>query len=394
MKVSRASLQKYFEKPLPSVEEIADAFTFHAFEIESVEGDVLDVKVLPNRAADCATEEGVATELSTILDTPLKNEPMQTVSDTKIRVSLERINDILGADFSRTDTEDVFRRLRFSVAMEDDAFLVAPPKERVDLTIPEDIAEEVGRVLGYDKISAIELPAIKGSPNQARYHGIERMKDQLIEQGFTEISTQSFTKKGDVTLANPLDKTRPALRKSLAENLNEALERSKQVAPLVLLPGERLKLFEVGTVFPKAGEYIELRMTERVAAWGDAAGTSDNLSVAKLEEYGKDYTPKRYKLGHYKAFSPYPFIVRDVALWVSKETIADEVEKIIHANAGELAQKIYLFDTFEKGDKKSLAFRMVLQSFERTLEDTEANVVYDKVVKALQSTNTLWQVSL
>ena len=53
MKISRASLQKYFEKPLPSIAEIADAYTFHAFEIDSIEGEVLDVKVLPNRAAPC-----------------------------------------------------------------------------------------------------------------------------------------------------------------------------------------------------------------------------------------------------------------------------------------------------------------------------------------------------
>lgn len=35
---------------------------------------------------------------------------------------------------------------------------------------------------------------------------------------------------------------------------------------------------------------------------------------------------------------------------------------------------------------------MVLQSFERTLEDAEANAVYDKVVGALQSANPAWQV--
>ena len=45
-----AWLQKYFEQPLPSVEKLDEALTFHAFEIEEVSGDLLDVKVLPNRA--------------------------------------------------------------------------------------------------------------------------------------------------------------------------------------------------------------------------------------------------------------------------------------------------------------------------------------------------------
>ena len=53
MKISREDLQKYFEVALPSTAAIAEAFTFHCFEIEEIEGDVLDIKVLTNRAADC-----------------------------------------------------------------------------------------------------------------------------------------------------------------------------------------------------------------------------------------------------------------------------------------------------------------------------------------------------
>lgn len=631
MKVSTQWLQKYFALPLPSTAVIADALTFHAFEIEEVGDGMLDIKVLPNRAADCLSHRGIAKELSAILNIPLLEDPLRgalpafpkkaalavVIEDPKkclrymgalvkrvkvgpspawlkealesvgqrsinnivdatnyvmldigqplhafdahkistfvggslcqlavrgartgekietlsrdllelpegvllitdmgaespigiagvkggiaaeittstmdiivesanfdgttirraaqvlklftdaslrfqnrpspelaaygmrdalalitaiaggevegvadeypdrpmvrpgVSVSLAKINSILGSNFSKKEVEMVFKRLGFETKITSESFIVTPPFERADITIPEDLVEEVGRIQGYDKISASELPSWEGSPDQARYRGIERMKDQLVEQGFTEISTQSFAKKGDVVLANPLDKTKPALRTSLRENLEEALERAKQYAPLVLTPHEKFKLFEIGTVFPKEGEYLELQTTERgfdgelsrtVAAWGlpaqagDAATMRDNLSVAKLEDYGKDYTPKEHKLGAYQPFSIYPFIVRDVALWVSKETKAEDVEAIIRVNAGELAQKIYLFDTFVKparaddagGDgKKSFAFRMVLQSFERTLLDAEANVVYKKVVKALQAANKDWQV--
>ena len=48
------------------------------------------------------------------------------------------------------------------------------------------------------------------------------MKDQLVLKGFIELSTQSFAKKGDIILANPLDKTKPALRVNLEDNLREA----------------------------------------------------------------------------------------------------------------------------------------------------------------------------
>lgn len=371
MKVSYESLQKYFEKPLPGIKEVSDAFTFHAFEIDGIEGDVLDVKVLPNRAADCSTEAGIAAELSAILDLPLKNAPATAPANVSIQVSLARINGILGSDFSRAEVEDVFRRLRFNITTEGDVFLITPPSERTDLALPEDIAEEVGQILGYDRVPATELPTISGTPNQVRYRGIEKVKDFLVERGFTEISTQSFAKKGDVYLANPLDKTKPALRKSLDENMQEALARTKQYAPLVLPPNEKPKLFEIGTIFPKEGERLEIKTSEPV------------VNIPEIKD-DANYEPKEYHLGAYKPFSLYPFITRDIALYVPKGTDAISVAEIILSAGGDLlAKSPYQFDKFEKGEKISLAFNLVFQSKERTLTDDEVNGIMAKITSAL-----------
>jgi len=385
MKISRTALQNYFETQLPSTANIADAFTFHCFEIDEVVGDILDIKVLPNRTADCSSEVGIATELSSILNLPLKYSPDNGFFDTVVEVSSERINAILGSDFSEADIADVFRRLHFRVEKNESVFRVSAPLPRTDIEIPENVAEEVGRILGYDRIPATDLPSISSIPDQARYRGIERMKDQLVEQGFTEVSTQSFAKVGDVYLANPLDKTKPALRTSLEENLRDALGRAKQYAPLVLPPKHTVKFFEVGTVFPKEGEYVELRMTERVKEWGDTAGISDNLTIANLEEYGKDYTPKRYTLSAYKPFSVYPFVTRDIALWVPNETEVSHIESLIKENAGVLLVRLDQFDSFEKDGRVSYAFRLVFQSHERTLVDTDVAECMEKVSAALRA---------
>ena len=77
MKISRNWLQTYFNDPLPTAEELADALTFHAFEIESVENDILDVKVTPNRGHDALCHRGIAKELSAILDVPMKSDPLR-----------------------------------------------------------------------------------------------------------------------------------------------------------------------------------------------------------------------------------------------------------------------------------------------------------------------------
>ena len=596
MKVSLKWLQNYFEKPLPNAEAISDAYTFHAFEIDEMKGDMLDVKVLPNRAADCLSHRGVAKELAAILDVPLAKDPLaealpdfsksnklsveienpkkclrymgavvkgvkvgpspvwlveaiesvgqrsinnvvdatnyvmlnigqplhafdasklvqkdgtvaigvrnaklgekittlsnevyelsenivvitdahadapialagikggksaEVTTDTTnlviesanfdgtttrraaqalklftdasqrfqnrpspelaaygmrdvlalitdiaggevecvvdeysarpmaapVSVSLSRINGVLGSDFSHEQVADVFRRLGLETRIADEVFTVMPSFERTDLTIPEDLVEEVGRIIGYDQVPPTVLPTAT-VPDQSRFRGIERMKDQLIEQGFIEVSTQSFAKKGDVLLANPLDKNMPALRTTLEANLADALTRAKYVAPRVLPPNQKPKLFEVGTVFPKEGEFVELRMTERVPEWGEKAATVDNLSVAKLEDYGKEYTPVRYELGAYQPFSLYPFITRDIALWVPVGTDVAGIEKTIREHATALLARLDQFDSFEKEGRVSYAFRLVFESMERTLTDEEVNGIIEAISAALRA---------
>lgn len=94
MKISRNWLQTFFDAPLPDGEMLGSALTFHAFEIESVEGDILDVKVTPNRGHDALSHRGIAKELSAILNLPLKSDPLRETcvlepATEKIRVSIE-----------------------------------------------------------------------------------------------------------------------------------------------------------------------------------------------------------------------------------------------------------------------------------------------------------------
>ena len=68
-----------------------------------------------------------------------------------------------------------------------------------------------------------------------------------------------------------------------------------------------------------------------------ASAKEGDLSNIDLEDYGKEYEPKQYELGTYKPFSVYPFITRDIALWIPEETEAREPERIIRENAGGVA---------------------------------------------------------
>jgi phenylalanyl-tRNA synthetase beta subunit len=207
-------------------------------------------------------------------------------------------------------------------------------------------------------------------PDQARFRGIEKMKDFLVEKGFTEVSTQSFAKKGDISLANPLDKNMPALRTSLEDNLKEALTRAKYAAPLVLAPNQKPKLFEIGTVFRNEGEFLEIKTSEPVP---------DLPTLADAPEY----EPKQQQLGAYKSFSLYPFIVRDIALWVPGGTESSVIEETIREHAGDFLIRLNQFDHFEKEGRISYAFRLVFQSMDRTLTDEEINVIMADITAAL-----------
>ena len=80
MKVSYNHLQNLFDGKLPSPEVVADALTFHAWEIEEItrvgEDTVLDVKVLPDKSAWALSHRGIAKDLSAILNIPLFHDPL------------------------------------------------------------------------------------------------------------------------------------------------------------------------------------------------------------------------------------------------------------------------------------------------------------------------------
>jgi phenylalanyl-tRNA synthetase beta chain len=95
MKISREWLQTFFDAPLPEPNKLAEGLTFHAFEIESVENDILDVKVTPNRGHDCLSHRGIGKEIGAIFDIPMTHDPFGTTPgaqftmDASIQVSVE-----------------------------------------------------------------------------------------------------------------------------------------------------------------------------------------------------------------------------------------------------------------------------------------------------------------
>ncbi|MDB5189390.1 MAG: Phenylalanine--tRNA ligase [Parcubacteria group bacterium] len=337
-----------------------------------------------------------------------------TLSETiPVTTSVEKINARLGSSFVREDVTRVFDTLGFTYTEAEGTFTVLPPFERRDIVIGEDLAEEVGRVVGYDTIPATDLPGVPQLPNQSEFRGIERVKDFLVERGFIEVSTQSFGTEGDIKLENPLQDDRPWLRASLLPTLRDALVRAVQNAPRVLGPAPIVKVFEVGNTFTKDGEFLLVGLAARALegkgaeeALKEYAATIQQellqspghthfsldgksvevvLSYEDLERLGADYEPKKAVLGAYHSFSVYPFALRDIAVWTPAGTQSDSVAELITKEAGELLLRIDQFDSFEKEGRVSYAFRLVFESKEKTLSDADLNPVMENVTATLNA---------
>jgi phenylalanyl-tRNA synthetase beta chain len=335
---------------------------------------------------------------------------IQTSESTteSVSVTLSAINGKLGTQLSKENVGEVFTRLGIAFEEKEEMFTVTPPFERKDLRIPEDVIEEVGRIIGYDTVPATPLPELTSTPDQARFRGIERVKDLLIEHGCVEISTPSFTSSGDIQLANPLQDDRPYLRSSLYENMREALLNAVYVAPRVLGVESSVRLFEVGTVFTAEKEILSLaigykplvgkkqQVLEELAdvlseLLGEKFTVSQEevleipLTPEKLILIGESYEPKRLVLQKYKPFSPYPFALRDIAVWSPLGTLESQVATLIMKDAGELLARMDVFDRFEKEGRVSHAFRLVFESFEKTLSDADLNPIMERITTTLNA---------
>ncbi|MFN4181499.1 MAG: phenylalanine--tRNA ligase subunit beta [Candidatus Paceibacteria bacterium] len=306
----------------------------------------------------------------------------------KLKFRLSKMSSMLGYDLESTEAEKILERYNVSFTKEGDVYEIDVPMLRLDLVIEEDMAEEFGRIVGYDRVLPL-LPDIAFASNKNKTsEDISLARKKLLSLGYNEVMTYTFCSKGEVeVLASASDKK--FLRTNITDGLKESIKLNTLNLPILGakdLPAQvGVKVFEIGKVFKKSGE-------EWHVAYGDKKGVTEST----LEEFAKDWKEvgfqgssksdlKDVQEAKFKMWSLYPFIVRDIALWVPEGTESKEVENVIREHTTELVVKgPDLFDTFNKEGKTSYAFRLVFQSFERTLTDEEVAGVVDKINTALK----------
>jgi phenylalanyl-tRNA synthetase beta chain len=312
--------------------------------------------------------------------------------------SARRVSQVLGLDVSVDKIENILKRYNFTYNENGGVFEIGVPAMRMDLVIEEDMIEEVGRIMGYDAVAPI-IPKIHFTPKvNETYEKILKVREALVSSGYKEVMTYTFADKGEVeVLASASDKK--FLRTHLTDGVKKSYELNKLNAPLLEL--DEVKIFEIGTVFLKGKEEIHVAYAdnkgikeislEEISFGEDGSEVHGYFSGEKFLVLGSTASQGTSELSspsdRFSMWSPYPFITRDIAVWVPEGT-QPEVLSGMYVELGTelLVRAPKLFDQFTKEGRTSYAFRLIFQSYERTLTDDEVGSIMANIalkIKAL-----------
>jgi len=181
----------------------------------------------------------------------------------EIELTAARVERILGLHIAPETIRSILAALGFGVAgSAAGPWRVQVPSHRSDVTRPEDLIEEVGRVHGYEQIP--ERPAVAAERIGARpegQHSIASLRRLLVGRGYTEVINYSFVAAATqgrmfpevtpIKLANPISEDLAVMRHSLLPGL-------LQVASSNLDRGAaRVRIFEYGVRFVRQDDEIK-----------------------------------------------------------------------------------------------------------------------------------------
>lgn len=164
-----------------------------------------------------------------------------------------------------TYSEETVRHRLTQIGCSINGTTVTPPSWRPDLTLAEDLVEEVARLEGYDHIPSV-LPTASGGYGLSQRQRLRRRTGMVLAaRGGVEVLTYPFvgetffeqtgsSSENAVRLANPLSEEEPFLRTSLLGGLVSTAQRN-------ISRGTRaFSIFEIGSVFIKDGESVAPRL--------------------------------------------------------------------------------------------------------------------------------------
>jgi len=365
----------------------------------------------------------------------------------EVSFSYEKVNRLLGKDVKKEEVDRIFNKLSLQKRGNDNHPKILIPSFRRDIEIMEDLAEEIGRFIGYDNIEATfgyrsenpislegkEILAVKKIMPSLGFY--EAMNIPFIECSWAEIQD-----KNPIELKNPLWSDKSILRTTLLPSLISSIKRNLNSGE------ERVAIFEVGRIFTLddgeeemiaatlAGEIppnwyeekhpidfydlkgIVVTLLEKLNIQEyKFSGCKDSLfkeeralsllintetigcfgllsqDVCKVDIYGVEFNLQKLLSGSTKRIKfggtyRYPPVKRDLSIVIDEGKPYEDFKNAIKDAVVNDVQ-IELIDIYKNSsvgkNKKSLTFRLELYHPEKTLTDEEIEKDMENVIKKL-----------
>ena len=182
----------------------------------------------------------------------------EDMSDKKIEITYQKVNDVLGTTIAPKDVLDVFKRLGFTYTEDGKTVTVSVPRRRLDISIKEDLVEEVGRIYGVDNIeSKVPVTPIRmGSYDKTS----REIRNKMVDLGLNETLSYVLVNEKDaknytnddsieaIKILTPLTEERTTLRCSIITSLYKIYEYN------VAHYNKDVSIFEIGKSFYKKGD--------------------------------------------------------------------------------------------------------------------------------------------
>lgn len=344
----------------------------------------------------------------------------------KVSVSQERIEKILGVKISNEQIIDILTKLGFDVFKKERGLEVTVPPSRInDISLEEDIVEEVARIYGYDKLPSI-LPCeekVKSYKYDNEFFFEKRVKDALKYWGFTETYTNSMVSEelfdGNtseaVKIQNPLNSDLLYMRRTIVPSLLEVIKENKDY--------DKIKIFEMANVYlkknnnlpneemtlaglikkPNASFYEIKGIIEQLlkdlgieASFKKSQKSINGSSIFIKEEYlGEveiledsvvDFEINFEKIiknatlsKKYKPIAKYPPIVEDLSIELDENIETQNIIENIKSQSI-LITGVSLLDKFQT----SRTFHIIYQDPNKNLTNEEVSQVRKKIITSLE----------
>lgn len=345
--------------------------------------------------------------------------------EKKITFDATRINNILGTNYDENILKKILNDLYFETKNNE----IIIPSFRSDIESNNDVAEEIARVQGYDKIKSSPLNIKKISKAKSF---INDLRAFLVQNGFTEVINFQFSKNeshGSISIDNPLDANKKNIRTNLEESLIENLLYNEKRQK------ESIKLFEISDLYSInekneiiSNKYLGVIASGRLAYNYEAFNriidkdflvntfkkTNINVDkyISKIDRHKLD-TKKKLDIFYfqipieeieasfdsssirnipfskgffkYKQPSDFPSSNRDFSFLVKEKSNIDKISQIILKKDSEIIKDAFLFDYFhnEKEGYYKAGYRFIFQHSDKTLTDEEITNETDSLIKKI-----------